>query len=451
MVARVRAAATAGAARTAGLWDDADFRRLWGALSVSLLGTQVTALALPLIAAVMLDASPLQMGLLVAAGQFPFLLVSLPAGVWADHVRRRPLLVGTDLGSALLLLSVPLAAALGRLHFPHLCLVAFGVGALGVVGEVAHYAYTPSLLGRERLVEGNSRFQISHSAAAAAGPGLAGLLIQLLTAPVAVLLDAASFLLSALLVGTIARPEPPPQPDRAVPVRQSIATGLQALLGHRLLRPIVLASATASVCQNAVVALFLLYATRDLGLDAVTIGFVFAVGGGFAIPGALLAPRVARRFGVGTAIIGGWILAALAGLLVPLAAGPPLAVIAVLAASKALDGATETVANIYQWTLRQIVTPDGLQARVTASHRFVVYGAGAFGALLGGGLGSVIGLRPALFVFALGVLLAPLWAVFSPVRRLREQPVPAGREPAADRSPQDRPPAADARGGWTQP
>ncbi len=318
---------------------------------------------------------------------------------------------------------MPAVAAVGEIGFAQLCLVAFGVGALAVVGEVAHYAYTPSLLDPADLVDGNSKFQVSHSAAAAVGPGLGGLLIQLLSAPVAVLVDAASFLASALLVGAIKRPEPDPaRPPLSAPLASQVAAGLRALLGHPLLRPIIVAGSVANAFLSASVALYVLYATRELGLDPVTIGVVFAVGGVFAVPGALLAPRAGRAFGVGPAIIGGWILSALAAFLVPLASGPTAAVVAVLAAVRALDGVTETVANIHQWTLRQTVTPDHLQGRVTASHRFLVYGAGAFGALMGGALGSALGIRETLFVCASGGLVAFASLVFSPLRCLQTQP-----------------------------
>lgn len=338
-------------------------------------------------------------------------------------MRRRPLLIATDLGSALLLLSLPLAAVTGEIAFGHLCIVAFGVGALAVVGEVVHYAYTPSLLGQADLVAGNSAIQVSHSAAAAAGPGLGGVLIQAVSAPVAVLVDAVSFLASAMLVGAIDRPEPTPaRRADAEPLRRQIAAGLRALLGHRLLRPIIVASSIANAFVSASVALYVLYATRELGLDAATIGVVFAVGGLFAIPGGLLAPWAGRAFGVGPAIIGGWIVSALVAFLVPLAAGPTVAVVGVLAAARALDGMTGTVANIHQWTLRQTVTPDHLQGRVTASHRFIVFGAGALGALFGGVLGSAVGLRAALFACAAGTLVSMGSLSFSPLRALREQP-----------------------------
>ncbi|GAB4436566.1 MAG: MFS transporter [Chloroflexi bacterium OHK40] len=410
-------------AAPASLWRDGDFLKLWAALSISLMGSEITALALPLLAVLTLEASPLQMGLLAAAAQAPFFLFSLPAGVWADRVRRRPLLVATDLLSAALLLWVPVAAMLGTLSITQLCLVAFGLGALTVVGEVAHYAYAPGLIGRERLVAGNSIFQISHSAAASAGPGLGGLLIQLFSAPVAVLVDAASFLISALLVGLIARPEPvPASTGQLARPLQAVREGLGALLGHPLLRPIILIGSVANAFINASVALYVIYLTRELGLGPATIGLMFAVGGACAIPGALLAAWAGRRFGVGPAIIGGWAISGIARLLVPLATGSPLAIVATLVFAHALDGAAGTVANIHQWSLRQTVTPDALQGRVTASHRFIVYGAGALGALLGGSLGALIGLRPALLLCTAGVLLTVLTLLASPLRGLRELP-----------------------------
>jgi MFS family permease len=401
-----------------------DFGRLWAALSVSLMGTEITALALPLLAALTLGASALEMGILAAAGQVPFLLFSLPAGAWVDRLPRRPVLIATDVASSLLLVSVPLAVPFGGPNFPHLVVVAFGVGTMAVVSEVAHYAYVPSLVGRERLTESNSRLQVSYSAAAAAGPGLAGALVQLLSAPVAVLADAVSFLISAALLRSIRRPEPPPvRSDAGLPMRRSIADGMRKLLGHPLLRAIIVASVPITFFTSGFLALYVLYATRDLGLAPATIGLIFAAGGVGAISGAMLARRAADRFGVGPAIIGGWVLAAAGALLVPLAAGPTVVVVVILALSKAFEGVTDTVANIHQWSLRQVVTPDRLAGRVTAGHRFAVYGAGAAGALVGGALGTALGLRPALFVCAVGALLSPLLAVFSPLRQLREQPV----------------------------
>jgi MFS family permease len=408
-----------------GLWRHADFRRLWAAQSASLFGSEITALALPLMAVLVLDASPVQMGLLAAAGTAPFLLCSLLAGVWVDRRRRRPVLIATDIARAGLLLSIPLTAWLGMLRIEQLYAVTFLVGVLGVFFEVAHYAYVPSLVGRGSVVEGNSKLQISYSAAEAGGPGVAGLLVQFISAPGAIAIDAISFLISAVLLRRIETPEPPvdTQPSRGV--RHDVEAGLRALLGHRLLRPIVLASITESIFLKGIAAIFVLYATRELEISPVMLGVILAVGGIGAIPGALLSAPAAHRFGVGPTIIGGWLIAMAAWLLIPLATGP-LAV-PVLAASMLLGGVAGTIVNVQQWSLRQLVTPDALQGRVTASHRFLVYGAYPLGALLGGWLGATLGLRPAIALCALGALMAPLWVTFSPLRRLREQPTAGTR------------------------
>jgi len=405
-----------------------DFGKLWAALSISLIGSGITSLALPLIAALTLDVSPLKMGVLAASGQLPFFLCSLPAGVWVDRVPRRPILIGTDLGSAVLLLSVPLAAPFGGPGFVQLCVVSFGVGALKVIFDVAHYAYVPSLVGRRHLTEYNSKLQVSHSASDAAGPGLGGLLVQLLSAPLAVLADAASFLVSAVLLRTIKRPEPrTPSADGKLPLRRSIAEGMRTLLDHPLLRPIILGGSVATLFESGFLAIYVLYAARELGLAPGAIGLIFAAGGVGAIPGAVVAARIGRRWGIGPAIVAGWALAALAALLVPLAAGPPALVVLVLALLNAFGHLTDTVANIHQWSLRQTVTPDHLAGRVTASHRFIVYGAGAAGAMIGGIAGTAVGLRAALFACAIGMFVGPLLAVASPLRRAREavtDPVP---------------------------
>jgi MFS family permease len=403
-----------------GLWRHADFRRLWAAQSASLFGSEITTLALPLMAVLALDASPVQMGLLAAAGTAPFLLCSLPAGVWVDRRRRRPVLIAADVARAGLLLSIPLMAWRGILRIEQLYAVTFVVGVLGVFFEVAHYAYVPSLVGRQSVVEGNSKLQISYSTAEAGGPGVAGLLVQFISAPGAITIDAVTFLVSAILLRRIETPEPPVKTQTSHGMRHDIEVGLRALLGHRLLRPIVLASITESIFLKGIAAIFVLYATRELEISPVMLGVILAVGGIGAIPGALLSAPAADRFGVGPTIIGGWLIAMATWLLIPLTTGS-LAV-PVLAASMLLGGVAGTIVNVQQWSLRQLVTPDALQGRVTASHRFLVYGAYPLGALFGGWLGATLGLRPAITLCALGALTAPLWVAVSPLRRLREQP-----------------------------
>lgn len=397
-----------------------DFRKIWLGWSVSLMGSQVTVLALPLAAALILGAGAFQMGLLAAASQAPFLTFSLLAGVYVDRVRRRALLIATDLGQATLLASIPLAAAFGILSLAQLYAVAFLTGTLVVFNEVAQYAYVPLLVGREQIVAANSRIQVSHSAAASAGPGIAGLLVQAITAPLSILFDSGSFIISALCLRSVRTPEPPPNGRAGGSIRMQTSEGLRALLEHPLLRPIILASVGISLFDGAIVALYVLYLLRMLHLLPVIIGLIFAAGGLAAIPGALLATRIAERIGAGHAIVGGWFVQTGARLLIPLAIGP--FAIPLLILSQLTSTSSGTVANIHQWSLRQVVTPDHLLGRVTASHRFIVYGTEAVGALLGGVLGGVLGLRLAIALCAICATLSPVLAIWSPLPRLQAQP-----------------------------
>jgi MFS family permease len=406
----------------------ADFNRLWTAQSVSLFGSAITLLAIPLIAVILLNASALQMGLLTAAGTAPYLFCSLPMGVWIDRRSRRPLLIASDLIRALLLFSIPIAAWLDRLHLVHLYLVALVVGMLNVLFDVAHCAYVPSLVGRTHVVEANSKLQISYSVADSTGPGAAGMVVQLLSAPAAIVIDATSFLVSAFFIRGIRQPEAAIDARVAVGFREEITEGLRSLLGNRLLRPIVLGSITSGISLSAIAAMLVLYASRELGANPFMIGLLFAAAGIGAIPGALLSTPTADRFGVGPTITIGWFLAAATSLAIPLVTGP--FAIPILTASAFLGGIAATIVNVQQWSLRQLVTPNELQGRVTASHRFLVYGAEPIGALLGGALGTAIGLRPTIAFFAIMGLTAPLWVACSPVWRLREHP-------SLDRQPTD--------------
>jgi Na+/melibiose symporter-like transporter len=398
-----------------------DFNKLWAAESISLFGSAITELALPLAAITVLNASALQMGLLRMFGEAPFLLFSLLAGVWLDRMRRRPVLISADVTRAILLLSIPIATLFHLLTLIQLYMVIFGVGTLTVVFEIAHYSYVPSVVSRARLVEGNSKLQISHSVADAGGPGIAGVLTQLISAPFAILVDAASYLISALFISAIHTPEPAQcAVPAAISLRQQISEGLRALFRHPLLRVIIVSSVLSAIFGTGVVSIYVLYLARDLGLTPSVIGLIMGIGGGAAVAGALLAKRVAAYIGVGNAIIIGWLLEGMARLLIPFAVGT--GVILILLLAQILMGVSGTVANIHQWTFRQNIIPDHLLARVTASHRFLVYGAAAIGALLGGILGNMLGLRMALIICATGALLGPVYALSSPLGRLREQP-----------------------------
>jgi predicted MFS family arabinose efflux permease len=295
---------------------------------------------------------------------------------------------------------------------------------------VAHYAYVPSLVPRDRLTGANGKLQVSYSAAETAGPGIAGLLIQAISPPLAILATALSFLTSAALLGSLRGAEERVRGAYAsTRFRTAVAEGVRFLLGHPLLRPIIVVSAASSLFVYGIRAIYVLFATREVGLDAAALGAVVAIGGLAAVPGGVLAGRVAGRLGLGRTIWLGWFLEGSALLLIPFASRSNA--ILLLIAAQAIGGLANSVSNVNQWSLRQVVTPDELQGRVTASHRFLVYGAYPLGAVLGGLLATQFGLRPALLICAIGAVLAPCWLLATPVRLQRAMP----RGPAANLTP----------------
>jgi MFS family permease len=409
-----------------GLWRHPDFVKLWAGQTISQFGSSISQLAIPLTAALVLNASPFQMGLLSAFEFAPFLLLSLFAGVWVDRLRRRPILIAADLGRTVLLGSIPVAALLGTLHIEQLYLVGLLTGVLTVCFDVAYQAYLPALVSRDHLIEGNSKLEVSHSVAQIAGPGIAGALVQLVTAPVAVAVDAASFLASVVSLAFIRTPEPAPErhPQGASSIWTELREGLAVVLGNPLLRSIAGCTATSNLFGNALQAIYVLYVTRELGIGPALLGLIFAVGGPGALLGSLFAGRLANRFGLGTTIIGSMIVGDLAMLLVPLARGPAVVVLGMLMLASFVGGLTNPVYNINQVSLRQAITPDRLQGRMNASVRFLVWGTIPIGALMGGALGEALGLWPTIMAMAVCSMLAPLWVLFSPVRVLRTQPAP---------------------------
>lgn len=415
--------------RFTGLWRNPDFMHLWAAETVSLLGSQITALALSLTAAVILEASPEQMGVLNAAGFLPFLLISLFAGVWVDRTRRKPILMIGDLGRAVLLGSIPLAAELHLLTMNQLIVVSFLVGILTVFFDVAYQSFLPSMVGREHLVEGNSKLEVSRSITQIAGPGVAGFLVQLFTAPIAIALDAFSFILSALFVWRIKTEEPAPNRQKQRSVLHEIIEGLRVVFGNPSLRSIAACTATSNFFGNIAQTVFILYATRNLNMDALTLGAIFGIASIGGLLGAVYNARIVARLGLGTTIIAAIFIGGLGNLFAPLVEtsagiGIPLIVIGFC-----LLTAGGTIYNINQVSLRQTITPHRLLGRMNASMRFIVYGTIPIGSLVGGILGGSVGLRTTLVIGALGSLLAPLWIYFSPVRQLREQPPPVDDEP----------------------
>ena len=381
----------------------------------------------------LLEADAAQMGILTAAGYVPFIFVGLQAGVWVDRMRRRPLLIWSNLVTAVLLLTIPLAAVLGVLRLEQLYVLALVIGGIHVVSDVAEQSFLPSLVDRARLPAANARLSGSDSVAQIVGPSVAGVLIQVLTAPIAILVDAISFVVSAALLSGMRTAEPPPLPDeRRRDTRGLIIEGLRHVTSHRLLRPIFSCGATHNFSRRAIEALFVLYAVDQLGLDPIALGIVLAAGGPGSLLGALVAVPLSRRIGVGPTIAWMQVLTGVACLAAPLAAGPEWMTIGLLALGQALLGIARPVFNIAQLSLRQAITPERLQGRVNATMRFIMWGVTPVGALAGGLAGASLGLRPTLFVAAIGVLIAAVWIVRSPVFTLREVPnLPADSPVAA--------------------
>src|SRR5229473_5919264 len=410
----------------AGLWRHSEFVKLWSGHTISRFGSEISQLAIPLTAALVLNASPAQMGLLGAFEFAPFLLLSLFAGVWVDRLPRRPILIVADIGRALFLGSIPVAALIGALRIEQLYLVGILTGALTVFFDVADQSYLPVLVSRAHLVEGNSKLEMSRSVAQITGPGVAGALVQLVTAPLAVAVDAASFVASVIFLLFIRTSEPPPvqHADGPSSIWGEPRAGLAVVLRNPLLRSIAGCTGTSNLFSNAMFAVYVLYLTRQLGIGPALLGLILAAAGPGALLGALVAGNVAARFGLGTTIIGSALVAAAVNLLVPLAGGPIVVVAGMLMLSQFIGGISNPIYNINQVSLRQAITPDRLQGRMNASMRFIVWGTIPVGALMGGALGDAIGLRPTLTLMVACYLLAPLWVLFSPVRQLKEQPAP---------------------------
>jgi MFS family permease len=404
-----------------GLWGHADFMRLWSAQTISQFGTQVTLLALPLAAIVVLDASAFEVAVLGAVEVAPWLLFSLPVGAWVDRVLRKPILVAADVGRALALLSVPLAYGLDVLTIWQLYAVGFATGVLTVFFDVAYQSYLPSLIERRQLEEGNSKLEVSRSGAQLAGPGFGGALVDLLSAPVAILADAVSFLASAVLLSRIERDER--LEERGVARARLLAEireGLGFVARSPYLRPSMLYVAAFNFFSNVMFAIYLVYAVRRLDLSPAVIGLVLAIGGAGFLLGALVAPHISARVGVGTTMIGSAAAAGLALFLIPLA--PPSNALPFLIAQGLIVDFAVVLYNVTGISLFQAITPDRLLGRMNASRRFVVWGVLPLGSLAGGALASTIGLRETLFIGAAGASLGFLPLLLSPLRSLERIP-----------------------------
>jgi MFS family permease len=426
-------------ARPPSLLRHPDFLKLWTAETISQFGTQVSLLAVPLVAVVLLEASAFEVALLGTIEFLPFILISLPAGAWVDRLRRRPILIAGDLGRALSLGSIPIAWELGVLTMGQLYVVGFITGVLTVLFDVAYQAYLPSLVERDQLTEGNSKLEISRTIAQTAGPAIGGGLIGALTAPVAIVVDSISYVVSGFFVFLIRRREP--TPDRHVDehgqaragLRKEVVAGLRYVLGNRYLRGIAASTGTSNLFSNILFGVFIVYAVRDLNLDAAQIGIVFGLGNVGAIVGALTANRIAARLGLGPTIVLSMLANAPGMLLIALA--PSDAPIPFLIAAGFLTGMSAVVYNINQVSFRQAITPIPMQGRMNATMRFIVWGTIPIGGIIGGAIATVSGVSTAIWVGALGSFLAVIPLVITPVRTLREMPTPTDEAPATTAAP----------------
>ncbi|MDP9848127.1 MFS transporter [Streptosporangium lutulentum] len=413
-----------------GLLRDFGFRQLFIATTISQLGSQVSLLALPLVAVLALDASNFQVGALTACGTIAFLLVGLPAGAWVDRMRRRNVLIFGDIGRALVLGSVPLAWAMGALSMIQLYLVALVTGVLTVFFDVAYQSYLPHLVGREHLVEGNAKLEAVRATGQVAGPTLAGVVIQVVSAPLAVTLNALSFAASALFVRRIHTREELPARTRDTRLRAEVMEGLRFVFGNRLLRAIALSIALYNLLSAARVAMLLVLLARELHLSAGTIGIFYSIASVGSLLGALTATKIATRIGQGPAI---WVPIAIAApfqLLIPMA--QPGWLLWTAACAYLVISCCVVVNNVTQVSFRQRLTPEHLLGRMNATMRFLVWGTTPIGALIGGVLGQLLGPRPTLWLAAIGAAIPVLPLILSPLRHLRELPTLSDREHLLD-------------------
>jgi predicted MFS family arabinose efflux permease len=396
-----------------------EFLKLWGAQSISQLGDQVTLLALPLVAVLTLDASAAQMGFLVAAELLPHLFFSLLAGVWIERAqRRRRLMILADAARAGLLLSVPIAAAFGVLSFVQLYAVAFAVGTFAVMFEVSWPMLFISVVPRQDVVDANSKMSLSRSVSFVVGPSVAGFLVQVLTAPVTLLVDALSYVGSALFLTRIRAQEPPVENDGNGVVR-SLRDGMRFVLGDELIRADLGCSATINLFNFVFHAIFVLYATRELGVAPGTLGVALGIGAVGGILGALVAPRLEQAIGIGRSVVLGSLLFPAPLILVPIASGSELQLGLFLAAAEFFSAVGVMIFDVSAGSLTFLRTPDRIRARTAGTFRFVNYGIRPIGALLGGALGTALGLQAALWIGVVGALAGVVWLVFSPIPRLR--------------------------------
>jgi MFS family permease len=409
------------------LWRHADFLKLWAAQSVSSFGARITREGLPLAAVLTIHAPPMALGLLAALAQGPGLVVGLLAGGFADRTRKRRVLIAADILRAAILLTVPVAAWLHLLSMAQLYVVAALAGAASVLFDIADHAYLPGLIARAELMEGNSKLAVTESVAEIGGPALAGILVQALTAPIAIAVNAFTYLVSAAFLSTIGKTEPARAETKRAPLRADLSLGLSTIFRQPFVRPMFLITVTQPLFGGFFSALYVFYAIDVLHLTPAEMGVTIGVGGIGSLAGAVLAAPIARALGVGRAILFTGLASGVSSFFIAFAHGAPATAMAFLMLSQFFGDSLAVASIVSATSLRQSVVPLALMGRVAAVFRA---GAGApaiAGALLGGVLAAHFGARAVLFVGSCGVSTGMLWGFFSPLWRLKEMPV--AREP----------------------
>jgi Na+/melibiose symporter-like transporter len=421
--------------RPRNLWENSDFLKLWAGQTVSSIGSGVTASALPLIAVLVLGAQASDMGWLLALESAPVLVMGLLAGVWVDRLPRRPLLVGADLCRAGLLSCIPLLAFVGGLRLEHLYVVAATTGALTVLFDVAYRSLIPDLVGRQHVLEANSRLASVEAVAEISTPGLTGALVQVIAPSTAILLDAASFVASGLCVVTIRYADPPRSTSgKHEDVFREIATGLQAVRSNKLLSTLAIWGALRNFFGMFIGALYVLYGLRELDLTPLLVGLSIGVGGVSNLVGTMAVQPITRRFGIGKTMTSAVLVGCITPVLIAFAPAGAAPGFVVLAAAQALDW-IHPLYDVNALTIRQRATPPQLLGRVNATLHVVERGVIPFGAVAGGMLGDAIGVRPTLVVAALGIALGTVWLIRSGVLGNGLTPADSAISRHSDKSP----------------
>ena len=437
-----------------------DFVKLWTAGTISMLGTQVSQIAIPFIAVLLLHVPPIQVALLGTLEFLPFLLFTLPAGVWVDRLPRRRILISGDVGRAIMLLTIPIAFAFGALTIWQLYVVAFVNGILTVFFDIADQSYLPTVLDRDQLVDGNAKLSASMSTAQVVGQPLGGGIVAILGGPFAVLLDAVSYVASAVLIFAIRRTERASRPDPAAAgaeaqevadaassganvaaelgaarseahdarpgVRREVAAGLRFVLRNRYLRSIAATTGSTNLFTNILFSIFPIFVYVNLGLTPETVGLIGGGIGAGALVGAVTAGRFANRVGIGRAVVASSIVAGPVALLIPVASHDTALLL--IGGGGAIGGWANSVYNINQISLRQAITPEPMLGRMNATMRFMVWGTIPIGQVIGGLVATAFSPLAAIWLGAIGGLFTFLPVFFSPVRTLERIP---DAEPAA--------------------